>query len=46
MMFVPVLQPAEQLIGTTLVSLLANHSLQRERAVLVHPQQTLTGWCL
>ena len=45
-MFVPVLQPAEQLIGTTLVSLLANHSLQRERAVLVHPQQTLSGWCL
>ena len=36
---VPVLQPADQLVGTALISLLANHSLQREWAVLVHPQQ-------
>lgn len=39
---VPVLQPARQLIGTALVSLLANHSLQRARAVLVNPEQSGT----
>lgn len=36
---VPVAQPAEQLIGTALISLLTNDGLQRARAVLVHPQQ-------
>lgn len=37
---VPVLQPTEQLIGTALLSLLTNHSLQRPRAVLVDPEQS------
>lgn len=36
---VPVVQPAQQLVSTTLLSLLTNHSLQRARPVLVHPQQ-------
>lgn len=37
---VPVLQPALQLAGAALLPLLANHSLQRARSVLVHPKQT------
>lgn len=40
MVFVPVLQPAQQLAGTAIVSLLTNHSLQRARPVFVHPQQS------
>ena len=40
MVSVPVLQPAQQLVSTALLSLLTNHSLQRARPVLVHPQQS------
>lgn len=40
MVFVPVLQPAQQLAGTALVSLLTNHRLQRAWPVFVHPQQS------
>lgn len=43
--FVPVLQPAQQLVCTALVPLLANHSLQRAWTVLVHPQQAATLFC-
>lgn len=46
MVSVPVLQPAQQLISATLLSLLTNHSLQRAWAVLVHPQQSFSLLCL
>lgn len=38
---VPVVQPAQQLVSTALLSLLTNNGLQRARPVLVHPQQRL-----
>lgn len=37
---VPVLQPAQQLAGTALLPLLADHGLYGARPVLVHPKQT------